>query len=408
MSSPVGLPEALERAASALPDDADAIRPANGDPVALARVLDPEAALRVLAWLLENEPPAGEELAAEWAEDPQGAGRVVLEIDLETLPKVARKALRRVRHRLRSRGVELPEAPPSAVVATLPPVGDAIEEARISPLDPRGARVAYVALDHPSGGVRLFEIVLDDVHGVLAFEVYNTGRRRARGFLRELERTGARRAAPAPVASVRALVARAVAAQPKSRPLPRGFSEWRSRLTEVGPDASTPGELARASVSTAQVDEAEALERARQWVEAGSLGPWPPDPERAQSAAEKISEAGKGVLVVSDGTRQEQVERALEAAVEDLFDAEHVERTALRFEESAYVLWKTGQEEDAAIALRVAEVFRSRGIQDNPVPRAMLERLFAPVLAAPGADAEAGGAGSDPASDAVPEAGAES
>jgi len=31
MSASVGLPEGLERAASALPGDADAIRPANGD-----------------------------------------------------------------------------------------------------------------------------------------------------------------------------------------------------------------------------------------------------------------------------------------------------------------------------------------------------------------------------------------
>ena len=52
MSTSVGLPEALERAATALPGDADAIRPANGDPAALLRALDAEAAARVLGWLL--------------------------------------------------------------------------------------------------------------------------------------------------------------------------------------------------------------------------------------------------------------------------------------------------------------------------------------------------------------------
>ncbi len=52
----VGLPEALERAASALPQDADAIRPANGDPVQLAQALSDTEASRVLCWLLGNEP----------------------------------------------------------------------------------------------------------------------------------------------------------------------------------------------------------------------------------------------------------------------------------------------------------------------------------------------------------------
>jgi hypothetical protein len=216
--SGLGLPEALERAASALPRDAAAIRPANGDPVQLAAALGPAAAQRVLVWLLANEPDAGEELALAWSEDPEGAGRCVVSLDPEGLPKPARKSLRRVLHRLRSQGVAVPEAPRATVVATLPPVDDALHEARVSPLDPRGARVVYLALDHPSGGVRLFETVIDDVHGVLEFEVYSSGRRRVRRFLRDFERAGSLRAAAAPPDAVRALIARAARAHPVARP----------------------------------------------------------------------------------------------------------------------------------------------------------------------------------------------
>ena len=43
----MSLAGALEQAASALPDAADAIRPANGDPVRLLELLDPETAARV-------------------------------------------------------------------------------------------------------------------------------------------------------------------------------------------------------------------------------------------------------------------------------------------------------------------------------------------------------------------------
>ena len=120
MSGGVGLPEALERAASALPRHADAIRPANGDPVQLQALLGEEAAVRVLAWLLAHETLAGAELADAWAEDPDQGAATVLRIDDARLPKPARKALRRVHHRLRSRGLSVPETKPAERVSTLP------------------------------------------------------------------------------------------------------------------------------------------------------------------------------------------------------------------------------------------------------------------------------------------------
>jgi hypothetical protein len=395
----VGLAEALERAASALPDDADAIRPANGDPVQLFRALDEQASRRVLAWLLQNEPSAGEELATEWAEDAEGAGRVVLGIDLEDLPKVARKALRRVLHRLRSQGVAVPEPARPAMVATLPPVDDSLREGRVSGLDPRGARVVYLAVDHPGGGVRLFEAVIDELHGVLDFEVYNTGRSRVRKLFKELSQEGPRQHAETPPGAVHALLSRAAAAQPAQRPLPRGFREWRSRLTEPGDDPRTPGELARDALGGQAVERDAALAQVKKWVEAGSLGPWPPAPERAREAANAIAEASKGVVVVSAAARREQVERALDEAAEKLFDEAFRECTARRFEESAYVLWKGGREDDARMSLATATVFREAPVADNPVARAMLEAVFAPLLAE--ARAEASGE-----ADAAPSEGA--
>ena len=186
MSTSVGLPEALERAASALPGDADAIRPANGDPAALLRALDAEAAVRVLDWLLRFEPEAGAELADNWAEEPDAASGPLPRLSGDALPKAGRKALSRALHRLRSRGIELAGAPPAAVVAKLPPIEEELEAAFVSAIDPRGTRLAYLVESNPAGGVRLFELVLDEERGILEFEVYATGRSKARQFLRDL------------------------------------------------------------------------------------------------------------------------------------------------------------------------------------------------------------------------------
>ena len=47
----MSLSEVLEAAAIALAGDAEAIRPANGDPVRLLASLDSDAAARVLGWI---------------------------------------------------------------------------------------------------------------------------------------------------------------------------------------------------------------------------------------------------------------------------------------------------------------------------------------------------------------------
>ncbi|MEE9609231.1 MAG: hypothetical protein V3U03_15935, partial [Myxococcota bacterium] len=218
----IGLPEALERAASALPSHAERIRPANGDPSQLARGLDADAATRVLEWLLVHEPEAGAELVDSWAEDPETGAEPLRRLDASHLPKAGAKALRRARHRLRSSGIALPEEPPVEVVVKLPPVEDALSAALVSPVDPRGTRVVYLAESHPSGGARLFELMLDEERGVVEFEVYSAGRSKVRKFLRDFTRRRRFAGVEAPPAAVRALVARIASEQPADRPLPRG------------------------------------------------------------------------------------------------------------------------------------------------------------------------------------------
>jgi hypothetical protein len=334
----IGLPEALERAAVALPAQAEAIRPANGDPLRLRQLLDVPAAARVLSWLLQHELEAGAELAASWADDPATGAEPLQRVDAAALSKPARKALRRALHQLRSRGVSVAEAPKEQRVATLPPLDDAVDAAMVTPLDAWGARAVYLATSHPSGGVRLFELVLDDLRGVLEFEVYSSGRSKVRKFLRDFERRERFAAVAAPTDAVRALIARAVAQQPAERPLPRGFSEWRSRITECPEDTSTPGET------------------------------------------QKIADIGRGLIIVSGLQRREQVRRCVDEALDDLYAPPFAALTARRWEESAYLFWKERREADARACLAAARAFQTGPPSGNPVARAALELVLAPAL----------------------------
>lgn len=387
----MSLPESLERAATALAGDADQIRPANGDPTQLLELLDAGGRERLLSWLLENEPDAADELCLDWSESDQ-AGEIVAAIDEKSLPKPGRKVLRRARHRLRSRGVEVAESRPTEVVGRLPDIDESVDRAFTTPIDPRGARMVFLIESNPAGGLRLFELVLDEVRGVVDGEVYAAGRSKVGKFMRELTRKPGDGLGPVEVepAAIRALIARIAEQHPADRPLPKAFSEWRSHLVGEG---ATPGELAREALG---VDGS--VDRAIELLESGEIGPWPPEREALSSAAQQLEERSESNLVLSDAAEADRLDGAFGAIAVEFFAGGFADATAARLVEAAFPLWKAGRDDDARALLAASEHLREGAIDTNRVARAVLERCLAPVVDA--IRAKMGESGSSAGSDA--------
>jgi hypothetical protein len=366
----MSLADILEEAASALPGDADAIRPANGDPFQLLEGLGAEGAGRVLAWVLANGPEDGIELALAWL-DVEGGPKVLAAVDEKALPKPGRKALRKVLHRLRSQGVNLPSRERAQpVVSRLPEVRDEISAGFVSALDPRGSRLVYLVEPNPSGGARLFEILLDENRGVVDFEVYSAARGRIRRFVKDAVGKKRIRAVEATPESLRALVARIAARHPADRIFPQSFGEWRSKVAVEG---ATPGDLAAEALGT--VDDTDGLARAAELVKKGTVGPWGPSPqELADRVEERLSDQAK---TEPDEAREAELWQEL---AELIAGGEHADTNAQRFRESAYVFWKLDQEDDARACLCAAEAFANQPVSENPVAVTMTEVLLAPAL----------------------------
>lgn len=378
----MSLADALEAAASELEAEAEQIRPANGDPLRLLQNLDAAAAGRVLHWLLAHRPADAQELGDAWSEEPAGM-EVLREAGSAGLPKEGRRTLRRIQHRLRSRGVALPAAEQVPTVARLPVVEEPLSGAWISSVDPGGGRLAYFLEPHPAGGARIFEVIFDDARGILGLEVYQAARGKARRFLRDLTRRSRFPVCEAPVENVRAAVAWAAAHQPSDRPLPRGFAEWRSHVAE-GAEAPEgprlPGELVR--VELGEVVDPGLLRRAAELIQEGRIGPWPPGREVLGPLLERIRTAMDSPLVVSGATRQGRLDDLLSEAVGEIFDAEGVELAAHRLRESAYVFWRQGEEDVARACLAAAASLGEGDLGSNPVARALLEVPLRPALEA--------------------------
>ena len=379
----MSLPDALEAAASALPAEADAIRPANGDAARLLAALSDAGAARVAAWLIAHRPADAEELAEVWCEEAKGQS-ALLAVEEEGLPKEGRKLLRRLRHRLRSRGVATPEPPPAPTVARLPELEDALSGAFVTGLDPVGARQVWWLEPHPSGGTRLFECVIDDARGVLAFEVYTPSRSELRRFLKSLAANTGFPAFPVEIATAKALVRRAAERQAGDRSAPKRWIEWRARLGTLE-GARVPGELVQEALGAPSGREA--LEAAEKLVGDGRVGPWPPLREAMTPVVERIRTALDSPLVVSGATRREQVARLVEEAAGEIFAGDASQVAALRFREAAFALWRGGDEGAARACLAAASAFESRPGAENPVARAFVELWLRPLLSA--ADGEA-------------------
>lgn len=387
----MSLADALEAAAGALADEADAIRPANGDAARLLATLSDEGATRVAAWLVANRAADAEELAEVWAEEPKGQA-ALLAVDESGLPKEGRKLLRRLRHRLRSRGVATPEPPPPPTVARLPEVDEALSGGFASALDPMGARQVWWLEPQPGGGTRLFECAIDDARGVLAFEVYSPTRSDLRRFLKRLSDSENRAVFPLDTATAKALVLKAAERQAADRSAPRRWVEWRARL---GPAAATalPGALAEEALG-AGGDRA-ALVAAAKLVGDGRVGPWPPLRAAMTPIVERFRTALDSPLVVSGATRRDQVARQVAEAAGEIFSGDAAAVAAQRFREAAFCFWRRGEEAEARACLAAARAFAEQPGAENPVAHAFVELWLKPLLAA--AAGEGGTAQPEPA-----------
>lgn len=374
---PVSLAGALEEAAAALPAHADAIRPANGDPDRLLAELDETAALEVAAWLLEHRPAAGEELLDAWSAREAGRERIEALAGRE-LARPGRKALRRVLHRLRSRGVAVEaEAAPRAP-RRLPQPEEPLSGALLSDLDPLGVRIGYLVEPHEAGGARIFELLLDEAVGVLDCRVYQAPRGRARRFLREAGRGASARLVSVPEEAWRALVRRVAGAQAPDRPVPRSFAEWRRRLLRGEAGAKTPGEALAARLRVPP--EPGRARRLAERIREGRLGPWPPPPDRLREEGERLRAAMASGLVLSGAQRAERLRDLVAEAAARLFAGEGGALLARRMEEAAAMADGRGEEELARDLLSAAAALRDEPETAAPVAEALAEAALAPVL----------------------------
>jgi hypothetical protein len=393
----MSLPESLERAASEIAALADQIRPANGDPHRLLDELSANEGGQLLVWMLSEEPDAAADLIEVWCESDQGAA-IVLSASDEGIPKVARRALRKARHRLRSQGVEAAISAPAPVTAKARRMSNAKDRwqvAHVSTLDFRGGRVGYLVDSHPSGGARLFEIRFDEARGIHDFKIYNAGRSKVRGFLRNLTGGSEQRLFEVDRDALRAFVRRASLALPADRPLPSAFIYWRGRLFQEDLEQqATPGDLVRAALAgpAEATNAAEAMETTLTEIRGGGLGPWPP---KTSWVGDWMSSGRDAVQGLDGEARSSAIDSWLQEATESLSKETDTTLLAHHLDELAWIRWRSEDESGAISLLSVSGSLATNDQAVGQLSRARADGLFASFLVELRVVEEDGLAGSD-------------
>ena len=327
----------------------------------------------MLGWLLANEAADGGELAAAWLDEPAGA-EVIGRISETELPKPGRKALRRVVHHARSRGIEIGtgDSAQAPKVARLPSVEKDVSAGYVCPYDPSGSRLVYLVEAHPAGGARLYEAALNEDRGILDFQAYRVGRSQLRDFVRSITRRDRFAALESSAGAVKALISAHLSVHPADRPLPKVFDEWRGRVLEGAAEAETPAREVESALGGESGDAGDALALE---VRMGSLGPWPPAPDALERATVEVRDRVQVQQTSEQEVDPEWLGEALREAVGELYRGEAAEGLASRLSETAWVYWKKEEEALARACLATAAVLRDGQAGDDAVVDAFVEGL---------------------------------
>lgn len=310
---------------------------------------------------LLDDPAAGaaaEALAPFSAETLEDALKTLLPRGAELLPilvgledshkKTLRKVAKRIRYRLQSAGVALPEqslrspAPPAAAWR--------LTEAWASPVDGTGSRAFWLVAEGPYGQWLRLSVVLNDQVGILDAAGGPIAKKRIAEEFQHLQTHAELRWLSLPPDYTRGLIAEAIGVQTGESP-PGDFLRWRSFL--VGLPISRPLILDALDPEGIRADPA-LLDHSGELLAQPELAGWFFDPNVVLSAALEREEARASRLVLSDAQKAEREAAIVARTADERFTEAERNRWRRRLEETAHLFWQTERRREAALALAAA------------------------------------------------------
>jgi hypothetical protein len=275
-------------------------------------------------------------------------------------PSPVVKAIRRSLFQLKSRGQEVrdvPEPGPS-VYRPLPPQPP---EGFLSSIDADGTRLVWLVRPQALQGVFAFHALISDVKGIIEFNGFESSRKKFGDYLEHFRAEVPWEIVPAdPEYCLGLIIEGSWINRDKGERLPEEFLKWREVM---GPPPELPVKplIYRQLAADELKSRTDLLDRSGGLFELPSFQAWFLEEKETEKYFALLKEASESRLVLTPYQKEARLMEIYRQAVEELFDPARRARMRRRLEEMAYILWKTGKENESRLAVAAALAMESDG-----------------------------------------------
>jgi hypothetical protein len=281
--------------------------------------------------------------------------------------KAVIKAIRKSIFQLRSQGwqvKDIGDLSPSVYRPSQP----ASAEGFLSSIDSVGTRLVWLARPQPLHGVFAFHALISDLQGIIDFNGFETSRKKFHEYLEEFQDSVHWEIVEADPEYCHGLIIEASEVnQKKEQPPPEGFIKSRTMMGTPPKLPLKPSIYLYLSGEEAKT-RSDLLDRSGSLFELPSFQTWLLEEEETQKYLTLVKEASESRIVLTPYQKEGRVMDIFRQAVEELFDKPRRALFRRRLEEMAYVLWKTGKQNEAQMALAAALGMESEGGFLSPHP----------------------------------------
>jgi hypothetical protein len=263
------------------------------------------------------------------------------------------KSIKRTLYKLRQRGIRWEEKPSKGEPVLRPPK-PAEPEGYLGTIDSTGSRIIVIAKPQPLRGLLVVLGIVNDLEGIQQFNLKEFSKKGFKEFVK-----GSLSSVDFPIVDtpgaycVHLLKEASSLHQRLSKPLPRGYHEAENEFKDSAWDDPSP--IIYQFIKEDEVkDRVHLLKESSRLHEIMPFSSWFLPGQKLQGYVSSITEAQESKIVLTPEQKDERINGIHMKALHEVFPENRRLLWERRLEEMAYILLKTGKEEEARLAVSAA------------------------------------------------------
>ncbi|OGP91626.1 MAG: hypothetical protein A2156_15245 [Deltaproteobacteria bacterium RBG_16_48_10] len=314
-----------------------------------------EEIFQFLSSFLDQSSEIVEKLAEQLATlRHEKTARILLGMLEETKEKRVRKTIKRSLYRLRGKGISFEEAPRDRGRSILRPLQTEPPEGFGTGMDFLGHRLLILVIPHAGRGVTVLDGVISDTQGLINFTGAEMTRKEFKGFFENLREKSLFPLVEMEAPYVGFLFSQAyqLTLGKKGTP-PEDYLHSKNEIERVKKEYGRP--LIYAHLPKDEIEgDGQGFTRGADLLKDDLFVPWIIEEDEIRPYGDALGEAQESKLFLNQAQKEARFQEIYLKAMTEIFSEERRRLYQHRLEETAYIFYKLGKEEEARLSLSVA------------------------------------------------------